>query len=201
MTRMFVAVLPPDDVLDELESFVGPRRDLSPFRWTQPEQWHLTLAFAEDVPDRAYDELVSRLTDAARKRHPTEARITGGGAFPHAGKAKLLYAGIETDVEELSRLAEGARNAVSTSGAQVDGQRFRPHLTLARMNRPVEATKWLRLLDTFRGEPWQVEEIALVASHLGEGPRHTARHEVVETFSLGRAGNAPAPPDAPQRGR
>ena len=37
MTRMFVAVLPPDHVLDELEEFIGPRRDLSPFRWTQPE--------------------------------------------------------------------------------------------------------------------------------------------------------------------
>ncbi len=134
------------------------------------------------------------------------------------GKAKVLYAAIETDTEELARLAEGARNAVSTSGAEVDGQRFRPHLTLARMNRPVEATKWVRLLDTYRGQPWQVEEIALVASHLGEGPRRRARHEVVETFSLGRAdprrpaeppqpvslgraGSGPAPPDAPPRGR
>ena len=148
---MFVAVIPPEAVLDELEEFVGPRRDLSPFRWTQPGQWHLTLAFAEHVPDRAYDELVTRLADAARKRRPTEARITGGGAFPHAGKAKVLYAAIETDAEELDRLAAGARNAVSTSGAPVDGQRFRPHLTLARMNRPVEATKWVRLLDTYRG--------------------------------------------------
>ena len=186
MTRMFIAVLPPEDVLDELEEFVGPRRDLSPFRWTRPEQWHLTLAFAEDVPDRAYDELVVRLAESARKRRPIEARIAGGGAFPHAGKAKVLYAAIETDVEELARLAEGARNAVSTSGAAVDGQRFRPHLTLARMNRSVEATKWVRLLDTYRGGSWQVDEIALVASHLGEGPRRSARHEVLETFSLGR---------------
>ena len=201
MTRMFVAVLPPDHVLEELEEFVGPRRELSPFRWTQPEQWHLTLAFAEDVPDRAYDELVARLAGAARKRRPIEATIAGGGAFPHAGKAKVLYAAIETDVEELDRLAAGARNAVTTSGAQVDGQRFRPHLTLARMNRPVEATKWVRLLDTYRGRPWQVDEIALVASHLGEGPRRGARHEVVGTFSLGRAGSDPAPPDAPPRGR
>jgi 2'-5' RNA ligase len=186
MTRMFVAVLPPEEVLDELEDFVGPRRDVSPFRWTRPEQWHLTLAFAEDVPDRSYDELVARLAEAARKRRCLEARVAGGGAFPHVGRAKVLYAGVETDADELARLADGARNAVSTAGARVDGQRFRPHLTLARMNRPVEATRWVRLLDTFRGGSWQVEEIVLVASHLGEGPRRTARHEVVETFSLGR---------------
>ena len=186
MTRMFVAVLPPLGVLEELEELVGPRRELSPFRWTRPEQWHLTLAFAEHVPDRAYDVLLLRLAEAARKRRPVQARIVGGGAFPHAGKAKVLYAAIETDAEELARLAQGARNAVSTSGVEVDGRRFRPHLTLARMSRPVEATPWVRLLDTYRGRSWQVEEIALVASYLGEGARRGARHEVVETFSLGR---------------
>ena len=74
---MFVAVIPPEVVLDELEEFVGPRREVSPFRWTRPEQWHLTLAFAEHIPDRAYDELLMRLAGAARKRRSVEARIAG----------------------------------------------------------------------------------------------------------------------------
>jgi glucose-1-phosphate cytidylyltransferase len=46
-------------------AFVSPRREATPFRWTQPEQWHLTLAFSRDVPDRVYDDLVERLTRAA----------------------------------------------------------------------------------------------------------------------------------------
>ena len=57
---MFVAVIPPENLIEELEEFVGPRREVSPFRWTRPEQWHLTLAFAEHVPERAYDELLVR---------------------------------------------------------------------------------------------------------------------------------------------
>ena len=198
--RMFVAVLPPEDVVEDLDEFLAPRREAGAFRWSTPEQWHLTLAFAENVPDRAYDELVVRLTDAAAKRRPIRAAVAGGGAFPHAGRAKVLYAGIEAD-DDLERLATGARNAVTTSGVVVDGQRFRPHLTLARMGRPVEATRWVRLLDAYAGPAWTVEEIALVASHLGEGPRKRPRHEVVETFSLGPAGSAPAPPSAPRRGR
>ena len=52
-----------------------------------------------------------------------------------------------------------------------------------------------------RGPAWTVEEIALVASYLGEGPRNRPRHEVVETFSLGPAGSGPARPAAPPRGR
>src|SRR3954469_14445916 len=101
MTRMFVAVIPPDEVLEDLEEFVSPRRGEVPFRWTDPEQWHLTLAFSSNVPDRSYDDLVARLTRAARKRHPVDARVAGGGAFPNVARARVVYAGIDTDREEL----------------------------------------------------------------------------------------------------
>ncbi len=186
MTRMFVAVVPPEDVVEHLEDFLAPRREAAPFRWTVPEQFHLTLAFAADVPDRSYDDLLARLERAARKRSPMDARFAGGGAFPNVGRARVLYAGVETDADELSRAATGARAALSKAGADVDGQRFRPHLTLARIRTPVEATNFVRLLDAYSGPTWTIDEIALVASHLGEGPRRRPRHEVVETFALGR---------------
>jgi 2'-5' RNA ligase len=198
---MFVAVVPPDHVLEDLEEFVTPRRGEVPFRWTQPEQWHLTLTFARDVPERSYDDLVDRLGRAACKRSPMEARIAGGGAFPNVARAKIVYAGVETDLEEIRRLAAGARAAVAKSGADVDGQRFKAHLTLARITRAVEASNLVKLLDAYAGPAWAVEEIALVASYLGEAPRNRARHEVVETFSLGRAGSDPAPDGVPPRGR
>jgi 2'-5' RNA ligase len=204
VTRLFVAVLPPEHVLDDLEAYVGPRRGQAPFRWTLPEQWHLTLAFMADAPERVLDELVERLERAARKRRPMQLGIAGGGAFPNPARARVLYADLdaaEDDREELRRLATGARAAASRAGAPVDGQRFRPHLTLARLGRPLEATGWVRLLDAYRGPSWTVEEVALVASPLGEGPRGRARHEVVETFRIGRAGSGPAPADAPPRGR
>jgi len=198
---MFVAAVPPDEVVEHLEGFLAPRRQAAPFRWTLPEQLHLTLAFSGNVPDRSYDDLVARLERAARKRIPIEARIAGGGAFPNVGRARVLFAGVETDGEELGRTATGARAAMSKAGAEVDGQRFRAHLTVARMGRPVEATSWVRLLGAYAGPPWTVEEIALVASHLGEGRRKRPHHEVVETFSLGRAGSGPGQPAAPPHGR
>jgi 2'-5' RNA ligase len=198
---MFVAVVPPEGAIENLEEFLAPRREAAAFRWSLPEHWHLTLAFAESVPERAYDELVDRLAAAAAKRRPVPARIAGGGAFPHAGRAKVLFAGVESDAAELASLATGARNAASTAGVEVDGQRFRPHLTLARMGRPVEATRWVRLLDAYSGPRWTIEEVVLVASHLGEGPRRRPRYEVVESFTIGPARSGPARPDAPPRGR
>jgi 2'-5' RNA ligase len=183
--RMFVAAVPPPSVLENLEEFLAARREAASFRWTVPDQWHVTLAFLAGVPDRAYDDLVARLERAARKRRPMTATIAGGGAFPHVGKAKVLWAGVELDDPvELSRLATGCRAAASRAGVEVAGERFRPHITVARIGHPIEATSWVRVLDAYRGPTYNLDEISLIASHLGEGPRKRPRYEVMETFQL-----------------
>jgi RNA 2',3'-cyclic 3'-phosphodiesterase len=190
--RMFVAAVPPPEVLEDLEEFLSVRRDAAAFRWTVPDQWHVTLAFLADVPDRAYDDLVERLSRAAHKRQPMRATIAGGGAFPNVGRAKVLWAGVDLDAtdldggEELRRLATGCRAAASKAGIGVAGERFKPHITIARTRNPVEATPWVRLLDGYRGPAYVIDEISLIASHLGEGPRKRPRYEVRETFELGR---------------
>lgn len=186
MTRMFVAALPPETAVEDLEEFLSVRREATALRWTLPEHWHLTLAFLADVPDRAYDDLVDRLARAARKRSAQDAAIVGGGAFPHPDAAKVLWAGVEVgDPVGLRQLATGCRAAASKAGIAVPGDRFRPHLTLARTGRPVSATKWVRVLDAYRGPRFRITETVLVASYLGEGPRKRPRYEVLETFALG----------------
>ena len=55
---MFVAVVPPDAVLDHLDDFLDLRRDAADLRWSVRDQLHLTLAFLADVPDRVLDDFV-----------------------------------------------------------------------------------------------------------------------------------------------
>ncbi|MGH3495858.1 MAG: RNA 2',3'-cyclic phosphodiesterase [Nocardioidaceae bacterium] len=214
--RMFVAVVPPDKILDELGSFLETRRDVdAPLRWTSPEQWHLTLAFLGSVDDRHLDELTERLARAAGKRAPFALRLAGGGGFPDVARARVLWMGLAVTwpaglpgrddpsaadpmgptclararqvsaSEELSRLATGARSAASKTGIAVDGARFHPHLTLARLNHPRDVTRWLRVLDAFAGGGWVADGISLIESHLGEGPNGKPRYESRATFRLG----------------
>jgi 2'-5' RNA ligase len=185
--RMFVALVPPEPALEDLAGFVEPRQEAEPgFRWTVPEQWHVTLAFLAEVADRHLDDLLARLGRAAARRTAFPVTLAGAGAFPDPVRAKVLFAGVETDGVELGRLATGARAAATKAGVVTEGGRFHPHVTLARTGRPVEATRWLRALDVYRGPTWQAEEVTLVASHLGEGPRRRPRYEVVATFPLAR---------------
>lgn len=186
---MFVALVPAGRALEDLGEFLAPRQEAeSGFRWTVPEQWHVTLAFMPQVPERALDDLLARLERAARRRTSFSVTIAGGGAFPHPGRAKVLYAGLDVgDAEELRRLATGARAAANKAGAEVEGgARFHPHVTLARIGRPLDVTRWVRVLDAYRGPAWDAGEISLVASYLGEGPRKRPRYEVIESFPLGR---------------
>ncbi len=184
MTRVFVAVLPPPDAVTHLDDFLDVRREAAGFRWTGDDQLHVTLAFAASLPDHRLDDAEDLLARAAERRAPFGLRITGGGAFPHPDAARVLWAGVAPGEAQLDGLAASCRAALARSGARVDGKRFHPHLTVARLGRPVNVTPWVRVLDSYDGPTWMVSEVALVASHLGEGPRRRPRHEVIGTYAL-----------------
>jgi RNA 2',3'-cyclic 3'-phosphodiesterase len=200
--RMFVALPLPEAVKNDLSDFLESRQEAGThhvgLRWTAPSQWHVTLAFLPEVADRHTDELFERLQRIAARRNRLVLRVAGAGAFPHAGRAKVIWAGLEHEGEsegelegeheDLGKLATGVRAAAAKSGIKVDGGRFRPHLTLARLGRPGDVTRWLRVLDPYAGPSWQAHEVALIASYLGQGPNGRPRHEVAQTFELGPPG-------------
>ncbi|MET3961665.1 2'-5' RNA ligase [Marmoricola sp. OAE513] len=183
--RMFVAVAPPMGITEDLDTFLDVRRDAAELRWTRPETWHVTLAFLPDVPDRSLDGLVDALAEVAGRRRTLVASVGGAGAFPDVAGARVLWAGVRTDDdEELGRLAAGCRTAAATHGVETLRERFTPHLTLARSRHPFEATRWLRVLDTYRSEDFPVDRFTLFSSHLGEGPGGRPRYDVEAEFLL-----------------
>jgi 2'-5' RNA ligase len=188
--RLFAALVPSTEALDHLHEFLDVRREAADFRWVQPDQVHVTLAFLESVPDHKLDDLVERLERAASRRTAFETAITGGGAFPDVGRAKVLWTGLDLDEAsrtELDRLATGCRAAANRAGVEVEGARFRPHLTVARTKFPHDISSWVRLLDAYTGPRWRGDELTLVASYLGEGPRGRPRHVAIHTFPLSPA--------------
>ncbi len=198
--RVFVALVPPVEVRADLAEFLAPRWEAGRadgLRWTDTEQWHVTLAFAADVDDWRLEEVEDRLAAVAARSPRLTGRLAGGGAFPDPARAKVLWAGLalgggagggadgSAGPAALDRLAAGARTALATAGAQVDGARFRPHLTLARRNRPGRVDDWVRLLDGYRGPAGAYDHLTLMVSHLGEGPRGRPRHEALAELPLG----------------
>lgn len=184
--RAFLALLPPDEAIEDLEAFLDVRRAAAPFRWTPPEHFHVTLAFAADLPEHCLDEFNERMGRCCARRSGFHTRISGGGAFPDAATARVLWAGLDltpAERQRLGRFSHDLRQVATKSGVPVSGGRFRAHITVAR-TRPREVSNWVRLLDDYVGPEWTADHVALVASHLGEGPRGRPRYEVWERYAL-----------------
>jgi 2'-5' RNA ligase len=188
--RAFLAVIPPEEVVDELLSFLEPRRDaLAPqgrWRWTRPEHLHLTLAFLPELEEWREEELIEAGSNWAARTAPVVLSLAGAGAFPDPGAARVLWAAVvEGEDASLASWAKSLRALASHAGARVDGTRFTPHLTLARaIGRPGPAGHLLQSLDTLSTSPWCAREVHLVRSLLGQGPRGTPRYEVRHTWEL-----------------
>lgn len=180
--RYFLAVRPPAPVTDELEAYIGPRREAEPgLRWAQPEHWHVTLAFLGDLAEDRVDLLIEHLAPIARQTRPFDLTMGGAGSFPHPAAAKALWLGAQSGAAELEALARRCRTAAARAAIRIEGGRFQPHLTVARSNRGITARRWLELLDTFGSFSWQVADIVLVDSELTRGG---PRHRVAERFQL-----------------
>ncbi|MFF9770614.1 RNA 2',3'-cyclic phosphodiesterase [Streptomyces sp. NPDC014636] len=189
--RLFAAVLPPEDIADELAAEVARLRQLpgsDRLRWTGRPGWHYTLAFYGEVADDLVPALSDRLARAARRVAPFSLAVAGGGQF---GRGRALWAGARGGVEELRLLADRAEAAARKAGVPMgEHRRYKAHLTLARSRDAVDVQPYVGLLREFTGRSWNVTDVALVRSDLPRSgvPGEQPRYVVVDRWALAGAG-------------
>ncbi|MFK0209794.1 RNA 2',3'-cyclic phosphodiesterase [Streptomyces sp. NPDC090298] len=192
--RLFAAVVPPRECLDELEHAVDRLRGLpgaDGIRWTERTGRHLTLAFMGEVGEELLPELRTRLERAAHRTPAFTLRLHGGGRFGR----RALWAGVAGDLETLRLLAERSDAAARRAGVPMEEhRRYRAHLTVGRARgEDVALGALVDGLGGFEGARWRVGELLLVRSDLpvsgvrGERPRY----ETVAAWPLeGREGRS-----------
>lgn len=192
--RVFLAIVPPQEVIEHLTEFLEPRHDPradrggGDWRWTRPEQTHLTLAFAPDLPERLEEDLIEAGESWVARQSRPRLVLAGAGAFPDPARAKVVWMGVaeESGRPQLGRWAHGIRGWAAHAGARLEGQAFRPHVTVARA-RPhagAPAARLVQALDGYRSPAWPVESLALIGSHLGAGPGGRPRHETLHKWCI-----------------
>jgi 2'-5' RNA ligase len=179
--RLFVAVVPPASVREAWDDFLEPRRDAgAELRWVLADSWHVTLAFMGRVADPAGDDLDEALAAVAERTSTFSLTVGGAGAFPNPDAAKVLWLGVTEGATELAELAVRCRNAATGCGIEVDGARFRPHVTVARANGQ-RVLRWLQVLDAIEPQSWPVTQFRLVRSQLLPGG---AGYQTVGEYAL-----------------
>ncbi|HEY7484023.1 MAG TPA: RNA 2',3'-cyclic phosphodiesterase [Streptosporangiaceae bacterium] len=181
--RLFVALMPPPEILDEIEELVAPHRDAWPdLKWVRRDFLHITLAFLGDVEERSLERLVPRLERVAGRYSRMDLSFAGAGAFPARGAhARVLWTGLYGDRRALSRLSASACAAGRRAGSpESEHKPFRPHLTLARCRRPTDVRPLIDELAAYAGTPWTAGAVHLVRSHLGA----KMRYETIKSWTL-----------------
>ncbi|KQV15826.1 MULTISPECIES: RNA 2',3'-cyclic phosphodiesterase [unclassified Kitasatospora] len=189
--RVFVALAPPDDAKDELAQALQSAYATYPrLRWNRIEDWHITLAFLGELPATAALTLQPALAALAASHPAPHLGLRGGGHFDE----RLLWSGIDGDLDALHQLATDVRNAVRSCGIEFNERPLRPHLTLARSRRddPASVPQAAAALTAFVGRPWRAERLHLVGGALAPGPG-PVRYRDIEAWRLGAA-TGPAGP-------
>ena len=186
--RVFLAIDLPGAVRARLQ---GPLDDLLPLadflRVNPVERMHLTLHFLGHLPVADIDRLPARLAPVVA-RHPSfQVAAQGVGTFPNLGRAQVLWAGIVgAELPRLMTLQSQLGTTLRDAGLTGE-DRFHPHLTLARVRRPLRGaqrkllTEWQARWHEPKLGDIPVNEVRLIRSQLGSGP---PRYTTLSTFEL-----------------
>ncbi|HWC10835.1 MAG TPA: RNA 2',3'-cyclic phosphodiesterase [Acidimicrobiales bacterium] len=176
MARLFVAVAPPDEVLERVAALDRP--EVAGLRWTTRPQWHVTLRFLGAVDD------VAAAADALVRLRAAPAEALLGPAVGRFGQ-RVLHVPVR-GLDEVAAAVVAATADVGEPPEELSlrsghaGRPFAGHLTLARVRRGARVD-----LRRLTGEPvegrWPVEEVCLLQSHLS--PKG-ARYETLERVAL-----------------
>jgi 2'-5' RNA ligase len=145
--RIFLAINPPADVRRRVWEATAPLRESSPdVSWIPEPKIHLTLKFIGEMADEVIPPLASAMTELACTHAAPAVHLGSVGAFPGFRRPRVIWMGIEPE-PRLELLHHDVELACDRLGHELDGRPYRPHLTLARVRRPLEeeAVRTLRM--------------------------------------------------------
>jgi 2'-5' RNA ligase len=113
-----------------LQQAVGPGVRV---QWVKPESIHLTLKFLGDISEDRVPGIQAALARAASGHVRFAVTVEGLGVFPDVRAPRVVWVGLTTHVDALTRLAADVEAVLAEVGCSPDPKPFHPHLTLARI--------------------------------------------------------------------
>lgn len=175
--RCFVALDLPEPVRNHLANITRPLRDRYAVKWVPPDQLHLTLVFAGELPDDAVDDLAAIVRAVALPA--LSLHLQQLGHFPPRGVPRVLWAGLGGDVTAVTSLYEELTERTAPLGVAREKRGFTPHVTLGRLKNAFGALALIDAVQKLGGgldrKPFAPTELVLYASELRpSGPLHRA---------------------------
>lgn len=149
--RAFIALdLPPEgrSTLGYIQEQIKLSQVARWVRWVDPKGIHLTLKFLGNVAPSTVHPITQAMERASGNFGPFLVRLSTLGAFPTLARPRVIWAGLEGEVEGVNALQKKVEAALAPLGFPKEGRGFSPHLTLGRVREgaPREALGQLAML-------------------------------------------------------
>jgi RNA 2',3'-cyclic 3'-phosphodiesterase len=186
MTRTFLALELPDAVRNTLRRRIERLARMIPeVRWVDPAGLHVTLAFLGEL-DNAQLEAATQAAATVAGVHASFAlRLAGIGTFGSARSPRVVWVGLAGEKTSLIALQSAVADALAARGFPREARPFSPHLTLARIKKPLSDDA-LATLARVQHEPppdatWRADAISVMKSEL---LRPVARYTALSRWPL-----------------
>ena len=141
-------------------SFLGDR-----VRWSKPDGAHLTLKFLGDVSQEQVSEIGAVVQNVAQKSAPLMLTVTGVGGFPDLDQARVIWLGVQGDLDGLRDLHSHLEAELTPLGFEPERRKYFPHITLGRARRNAVSVDGARV-GTFSPVHFRVDCLTLMKSEL-----------------------------------
>ena len=172
--RAFVAVELGDSAKVHIAAAIEQLRSkqINNLRLVRFEGVHLTLKFLGDIDADRVPAVAEAMSQVAARHTPFGLTLGATGVFPNANRARVLWVGVDGDLELLRLLQAGIEDALTAIGFSPERRGFNPHLTIGRMHHRASrsdrsrAATALSSLDLPEDQPIAVNAISLMKSTL-----------------------------------
>ena len=167
--RTFVAVELDDSVKGHIAAAIEFLRGerIEGLRLVRPEGVHMTLKFLGDIDASQVPKTAEVMAQVAARRAGFSLNLGMPGVFPNIKRARVLWIGVEGDLQLLRMLQSSVEEALTGIGFPAERQRFNPHLTIGRMHHRATRENRRRATDTLSSLPLPANhEIAVSAISL-----------------------------------
>lgn len=173
MIRAFIAITLPTTLQQSIAEVCQVLQRLAlPWRWITPDHIHLTLRFLGNVPDESVPSLLQAMAQAAQGQTAFPLRARALGCFPHPARPRVLWVGLDDPSQALGCLNARLMAALTPLGFPPEDRPFHPHLTLARAQNRIPASRLIPILQTYQNQDFGeflVTQVHLVQSQLQRG--------------------------------
>lgn len=165
--RAFVAIPLSAEVMDKAGQVQRKLAEVLPgMHWVRPEGMHLTLRFFASIDEETLDRMGEVMLSVGRLFPPFQIEARGVGAFPSAGRPRVIWLGLQ-DSEPLRNLHAALEAELEGIGIPAEDRGFKPHLTLGRARRRLPpAQEVLKPYHDFSGGMMPADKLILFESRL-----------------------------------